>query len=1213
MAPPVNPATLTFLQGGGEMGARMRALDWSTTALGAPATWPQSLRSTVSMLLPSKAQIILFWGPDFTGLYNDAYRPVFGAKHPSALGLPGREAWSDIWDRQLRALLTGVVETGEAFWATDLLFALERYGFPEETYFDVSYDPVRVEDGTVGGVYCIVTETTDRVIGQRRMALLKELAERNATARTARDACALAIATLAGSTLDVTFALIDFDGVLQCCTPGAEAKLRAAPPGLVQHLSIAPATGDRPGCTLVVGLSPRRPFDDQYRTFLSLVGDQVTTALVNGYAYEEAAHRAESLAQLDRAKTAFFSNVSHEFRTPLTLMLGPIEEALESHDRALGGEALEIVQRNATRLLKLVNTLLDFSRIEAGRAEARYVPTDLAEFTADLASNFRSAFDRAGVSFVVECSPLSQPVWVDREMWEKIVLNLLSNALKFTFDGSVRLSIVEDAGAVRLSVRDSGVGIPAAAMPHLFERFHRVQGTRARTHEGSGIGLALVSELVKMHGGTVDAASAVNEGTTFTVTIPLGASHLPAARVRQTSEPAAVMNSRLYLNEALRWMPDPEAPDRPGDLRAGTIAARRIVLADDNADMRDYVRRLLADRYQIDAHPDGTAALNAVRADVPALVIADVMMPGLDGFALIRELQANPHTAAVPVMLVSARAGEEARIEGLQAGASEYLVKPFSGRELRARVDALVLRSEIRAAQQAEAARLSHIFSQAPVGLAMLRGPDYVYEFANQTYLELIGHRPVLGKPVLVAMPELADQGVKELLDLVRDTGQPFKHDSFRVTLNRGAGGAPQEAFFNFVYQPIPNDAGEADAIAVVAVEVTELASARRDAEAANRAKDEFIAMLSHELRNPLSPILTALQLMRLRGVDGAERERHIIERQVSHLVGLVDDLLDVSRITTGKIELRKQHLELADVVGSAVETASPLLEQRQHHLDLQVPRHGCSIHGDKERLSQVMANLLTNAAKYTEPRGQIQVNAVQEGDWITISVRDNGSGIDPDLQPRIFDLFTQGGQNLDRSQGGLGLGLAIVRSLVTMHGGTVAVFSQGRGQGTTFTVRLPFAPLPAQTEPREKGRPLIGRPLANSIRVLLVDDNRDSAEMMSETLSRLGYDCRIAFDGADALTVVREFHPDVALLDIGLPVMTGYELARRLRAGAGGDKLFLIAVTGYGQARDRAMSAEAGFDAHLVKPIDLDGLTELLSTVTARQGSPGRPIQEDA
>ena len=1191
------------------MGRRLRELDWAATPVGSPATWPQSLRSTVSMMLPSKAQIILFWGPEFTVFYNDAYRPVFGAKHPWALGRPGREAWSEIWDPMLHELLAGVVRTGEAFWAKDLLFEIERNGFPEETYFDVSYDPVRVESGEVGGVYCIVTETTERVVGGRRMALLKNLAERNVAARTTHDACVIAMETLGVKVPDVRFALVYLDDKLECCTSEAERDLEQSPPELVQALTITSSIAGAPEARLVLGLNPQRPYDAAYRGFVELVAGQLGAALTNARAYEIERERAETLAQLDRAKTVFFSNVSHEFRTPLTLMLGPTEDALASPDGVMTRDALQIVHRNELRLLKLVNTLLDFSRIEAGRVEAVYVPTDLAQFTADVASAFRSAFDRAGLEFVVDCPKLARPVYVDHEMWEKIVLNLLSNALKFTFEGSVHVSIRERGSRVELRVSDTGVGIPESEVPHLFERFHRVQGARARTHEGSGIGLALVSELVHMHGGTIGAASTPDAGTTFTIALPTGKAHLPRERVRDSESGVTLGGSaRMYVTEALRWMPDADRPEPALERTSPTIERKRLVLADDNADMREYMQRLLSDRWIVDAHADGASALEAARRQAPALVIADVMMPGLDGFALVRELQASPETKGIPVLLVSARAGEEARIGGLQAGADDYLVKPFSAGELRARVDGLILRTEIRRAQEAQARRLTEILRQAPVALAIFRGPDHIFEFVNEPYQKLVGDRELLGKPLLEALPELVDQDVIERFDRVRATGEPYVNDSRRVLLNRGPGGSPEEACFKVVYQPILDADGRVDAIAVVAIEVTELANAQRQADSANRAKDEFIAMLSHELRNPLSPILTALQLMRMRGIDEALRERAIIERQVGHLVGLVDDLLDVSRITKGKIELKRTQVELAEVVVTAVETASPLLEARHHHLRIDVPRRGLSIDADRGRISQVVANLLTNAAKYTETNGSIEIVGSREGDTVVLEVRDNGSGIDPELQPAVFDLFTQASQTLDRSKGGLGLGLAIVRSLVTLHGGTVGVISEGRGKGSTFTVRLPWVPM-THVEDRSPERFLqVPSRASGAQRILIVDDNSDSAEMLAAALATVGYSTRVANDAVAALRSVGEGVPDIALLDIGLPVMNGYELARRLRSTPGCENISLVAVTGYGQTSDRILSADAGFDAHLVKPIDLEHLAHVVAGLRRAGEEPSAP-----
>lgn len=472
-----------------------------------------------------------------------------------------------------------------------------------------------------------------------------------------------------------------------------------------------------PGALLVTAISPRKALEADYRTFLNLVAQQVATSFAEARAYEEERMRAQALAALDRAKTAFFSDISHEFRTPLTLMLGPLEELLAGTVGFRCGRARRTgtcVHRNAVRLLKLVNTLLDFARIEAGRVQAVYEPTDVAHLTAELVSVFRSTIERAGLRLRVECAPLPEPAYVDREMWEKIVFNLLSNAFKFTFTGEIAVRVQAYEDRVELSVRDTGTGIPAAELPHLFERFYRVRGARGRTQEGTGIGLALVHELVKLHGGVLRADSIEGQGSTFTIAVPRGSAHLPADRI---SAPRTLASTALgampYVQEARHWLPEPEQPagfntmvgaadslpPLPFPQRApqsGRVSGARVLVADDNADMRAYLTRLLQDSYEVDTIPDGDTALAAVRQALPDLVLADVMMPGRDGFELLRALRADPRTKTIPVLLLSARAGEEARVEGLEAGADDYIVKPFSARELLARMAAHLELSRLR-------------------------------------------------------------------------------------------------------------------------------------------------------------------------------------------------------------------------------------------------------------------------------------------------------------------------------------------------------------------------------------------------------------------------------------------------------------------------------------------------------------------------------------
>ena len=421
------------------------------------------------------------------------------------------------------------------------------------------------------------------------------------------------------------------------------------------------------------------------------------------------------LGELDAAKTAFFSNVSHEFRTPLTLMLGPLEDGLGDPEEPLGprqASRIQLARDNALRLLKLVNALLDFSRLEAGRLRAHFAPLDISTFTRELAGMFHSAFEKAGIDFTVDCRPLDGPVWIDRDMWEKIVPNLLSNAFKFTLSGEVAVRLREEPDDVVLEVADTGSGIPEAERPRVFERFHRVAGVVARTHEGTGIGLALVRELVELHGGRVSVQSEVGRGSTFRVAIPKGFDHLPADAVSHTpADPRIARDAVAHAAEMASWLAAHEpVVDVTGRAGAGSepseaLTGARVLVVDDNPDLRTYVANLLAPTCRVFTAADGIEALEAIRADLPDIVLSDVMMPRLDGFGLVRELRADPRTSSIPVILLSARAGEESAVQGLDAGSDDYLVKPFSARELLARVRTHVALSRARREWTAELER----------------------------------------------------------------------------------------------------------------------------------------------------------------------------------------------------------------------------------------------------------------------------------------------------------------------------------------------------------------------------------------------------------------------------------------------------------------------------------------------------------------------------
>ena len=933
------PDPESLFRGGGNMGAMMRAHDWSLSPLGPESRWPQSLRTAISIILDSKFPMYIAWGKGYTQFYNDGYRPILGSsKHPQALGISTRETFAEIWDI-IGPMFDGVME-GTATGYEDFLLPLERHGFVEECYFTFSYSPIREEGGGVGGVLVTVTETTKRVLGERRLRTLRALASATANAATPEEACRTTMAALAGNPSDLPFAalyLIDerkpearlmrisegeppvpahafpegeslgtpwplevvaASGAMELPLAPAPAPAdgddvpsgRHAGPKNALLLPITKPGQDRPAGILIVGLSPRLSLDGDYRSFLELVAGQTATAISNARAIQETQERAIALAELDKAKTAFFSNVSHEFRTPLTLMLGPIEDMLSNPSDSLSAENREraaILQRNSLRLLKLVNTLLDFSRIEAGRLDAVFEPMDLGRFTRDIASVFRSLVEKAGLYLRIDIGPLDELAYIAPDLWEKIVLNLVSNAYKFTFSGGIDVSLSEASDAFELCVRDTGTGIPEAELDQVFARFHRVRSARGRTYEGSGIGLSLVQELVKMHGGSIRLESEMGKGSAFFVRIPKGSAHIPADHITtlQAREPR-IVGATSYLEEAGRWSmpagpPEQSLPAEPGAPRpipgirlpgpdlAAEIA--RILVVEDNADMRDYVQRLLEKHWTVDVAQDGPAALAKVRERLPDLILSDVMMPGMDGFGLLRELRSDPETRFTPVILLSARAGEESTTEGLEAGADDYLIKPFSARELLTRVSAQIKTAQARKEAEAsvravyrevvaQRAHLHALFMEAPASICITRGPEHVFEFANPNYLRMVGRKGIVGKSVREVFPELEAQGIYGILDDVY-RGTPFTVAEYSLRIDRGNG--EEEICFTFTYQPSRGPEGDIEGIMVFAYDVTTQVLARRRSEdTAKRMADQKQVLEIMARGGPLEETLAALALI---------------------------------------------------------------------------------------------------------------------------------------------------------------------------------------------------------------------------------------------------------------------------------------------------------------------------------------------------------------
>ncbi|MCA9114607.1 MAG: PAS domain S-box protein [Planctomycetaceae bacterium] len=1526
-----------FLAGGGEMGERTRTYDWSQTPAGPIESWPQGLKTAVRIMLGSRYAMWLGWGPDFTFFYNDAYaKMTLGPKHPWALGRPAREVWPEIWD-DVGPRAEAVISTGEATWDEGLLLFLERRGYSEETYHTFSYSPLPDDSEGIGGMLCVVTEETERTIGERRLRTLRELAARTTDEVTSVDiACQTSAEILAGNPQDLPFTLLylldaEQQRARRVGLTGVDRSMPTSPdvvdlssqdapwpfreviesgqgievddlPGKFGHLSVGawPESPQqavvlplaKPGQTqlagfVVAGVSPRRPFDDDYRGFLDLMAGQIATAVTNARVYEEEKKRAEALAELDLAKTAFFSNVSHEFRTPLTLMLGPVEDLLSRSDTELSTAArtqLEVVNRNGQRLLRLVNSLLDFSRIEAGRVRAAYQPTDLSAFTLDLASVFRAACERAGLQLIVNCSALSEPAYVDRDMWEKIVLNLLSNAFKFTSEGEIAVTLQQQGQSAELRVRDTGTGIPAEEMPRLFERFHRIENAQGRTHEGSGIGLALVQELVRLHGGAITAESVMGQGTTFLVSIPLGLSHLPADQIEDSRSLSSTTTGAMpYVEEALRWLPDVLEQEAPAELtrlrevqpdRGDRSATQqqdvhsRVLVADDNSDMRQYITRLLAEQYHVAAVPDGRAALESARENPPDLILSDVMMPHLDGFGLLLELRADPRTREIPVIMLSARAGEESRVEGMEAGADDYLVKPFSARELLARVKAhlqmALLRKESEQAIRDSEERLRMALAAARMvawqldlssgevkvsssaaevlglppgssldhsddGFALLHPDDrerhraVVQKAAEECGSYLSQYRvirPVDGKVIwleerghgaaddsgqtarLVGVvlditerkrAELALQKERDLLSVTLASigdGVITTDAEGRVTNLNGvaealtgwstqdAVGQPLEVVFRIVNEdsrqtvdnpatralrdgvvvglanhtilirkdgtecpiddsaaPIQGEQGEVIGCVLVFRDIAErrkaeaalreseahfrnmadnapsmiwvtnpessctyisrqwceytgttpeqnlgtgwfncvhpddrrqtadaflkanekkasfsidyrlkrhdgeyrwaadvglprfdeqqqfqgyvgtvfeihdrklaaeaLRQAAADLSEANRRKTQFLATLGHELRNPLAPIRTGLELMKMVANDPVQMEetRSMMERQTRQMVRLIDDLLDVARITQGKLQLRTRRVTVAEVVQHAVEASQPFINEAGHELTVRLPEQPVYLTADPSRLAQVFSNLLINSTKYTPRGGRIEFTAEHQGSNVLVKVKDNGIGIPAEMQFGIFEMFTQIDRPLEKGYKGLGIGLTLVKQLVEMHEGRIEVHSDGEGQGSEFSVQLPVqAAEPAFPEQEGQTEP---DGTTSRHRILVVDDNRAAADMLSMVVRMLGNEVRTSYDGEQAIRAAAEFTPDLILMDLGMPRMNGYEAARHIREQPWGEPMMLVALTGWGQDEDRQRTREAGFDHHLVKPAEPAELKKLFQDLRQKK-----------
>jgi signal transduction histidine kinase/PleD family two-component response regulator len=1272
--------------GGGELGRLMRAKDWTASALGPVDRWPQALKTAVRIMLTSRQAMFVWWGNDLINLYNDAYRSVLGGKHPAALGMPAAEVWREIWnDTGPRARSAMLGDEGTYDEALELIMV--RNGYPEETYYTFSYSPVPNDEGGTGGILCANTDDTLRIIGERQLALLRELAASTVEARTVDDACRIGARCLETNRRDLPFALIyladsehrtlrlrgaagiqpghpaapaityldreddqawPLAGILDSDEPVLIADLRdrfpdlphgawQQPPDRAVAIPIAASGKEGRVGVLLAALSPFRLLNDSYRGFLDLVAGQISAAIGNAPAYEEERLRAEVLAELDRAKTTFFSNVSHEFRTPLMLMLGPTEEALSDTLEPLPPsqrERLMLVERNGLRMLRLVNSLLDFARIEAGRVQASYVETDLGALTAELASLFRSAIEGAGLQLLLDCEPGLREAYVDREMWEKIVLNLVSNAFKYTFEGQIAVSLhssfsPQTRGRARLTVSDTGTGIPANQIGRVFERFHRIEGARGRTHEGTGIGLALVQELTRLHGGTVGLESREGVGTTFTVEIPLGRNHLPPGQIHSAQDAGNRRTaSDSYVEEALRWSPEPfdavavdsfdrESAAPPIGTRPGAEQAerRRVLLADDNADMRQYVARLLREHYEVEPVPNGMAALEAIRRSPPDLVLSDVMMPELDGFGLVRAIREDTRLATLPVILISARAGEESTVDALAQGADDYLVKPFTARELKARVagnlkmarlrsDALTRERELRGETQRAEARVVEVLESITDGFVSFDSAwRYTYVNRVAAAMAMKESAELLGKVLWDEVPVARDSEMFIQLHRVARDKKPLQFDYYY---------APAERWTRWHAYPT------GDGVSAFVSEFT--LRKRLDEQIRETAKLESLGVLAggvaHDFNNLLVGIMgnASLALEMLSESHPVTALMHDAVRASERAAELTRQLLAYS----GKGRFVVEPVSLAELV-TENQALLKMTIAANVHLKLDLDDTVPAIEADIAQMQQVVMNLLINAAEAIGGKpGEVFVSVrevsvdereaqarfgtfdLRPGRYVCLLVADNGCGMNEETRAKIFDPF------FTTKFTGRGLGLAAVQGIVRGRRGAILVDSTP-GAGTTFQVLFP-----AEETPVRRYQPAVQQQIRGTGTVLIVDDEETVRQTASSALQLRGFETCTASNGQEAIDIFERDGARIAavILDMTMPVMTGEQTLPMLKRQR--PELPVIVSSGYSEAEVAIRFAGKGSDGFIQKPYTGAQLAKAVQKAIAR-GAGSRPAADGA
>lgn len=1109
---------------GGEMAKLISEFDWSATPIGPPESWSESLKNLVNMMLVNRFPMLLWWGEQYIQIYNDPYIPVLGMKHPSpGLGRSGYECWKEIWS-VIGPLVDTPFKGGPATWMDDILLKVNRNNFEEETHFTIAYSPVpdAAASNGIGGVLATVNEITQQIITKRQMETLRRLGDKVSTAASVSEVYQQAALALQGNAYDIPFVFIhsivaskiarldaaagiafnhpDLPAAISVndetsqwqdlIKAAKENKLVIAPnhqiksdiptgvwdlpPSQFAFLPITEAKRGAPVAVVTIALNPLRKFDESYNNFVKLIADQISSGVTNAMAYAKEKQRAEELTELDQAKTIFFGNISHEFRTPLTLMLGPLDDLLAQKQNNIQAdrEIIALIHRNGLRLQKLVNNLLDFSRIEAGRMQMVFRPTDISKITSDIASNFTSATAKAGLEFEIDCPHFSEPIYLDEEMWEKIVLNLLSNAFKFTFEGKISVQIRMLADAAELRVSDTGVGISKEDQGKIFDRFHRVPQSRSRSFEGSGIGLALVNELIKLHGGNVRVESESEKGTSFIVHIPRGKAHLPADQIKQpdTSDLSIPIRANVFLEEAMKWFPD-EVWD-PVAETTNQLQKPVIILADDNADMRDYIKGILEEYCIVYTAVNGRQAFELAKNVKPDLVLSDIMMPETDGLELLAMLRKDHSLKTTPIILLSARAGEEAKIEGLLAGADDYLTKPFTRNELIARINSNIQLANIRkeieeAIRQSEARLRALVIATSDVVYRMSADWTVMRKLNGRDFLQDTGE-PISGWQQKYIHPKDQARVWTAIQNAIKNkTVFQLEHQVIRAdgtlgwTFSRAVpildGNGEIIEWFGAASDVSDRKLHQTELEHRIEYRTKELNEANSALKVSNNDLQQFAHVASHDLKEPVRKIkIFTYRLMDENAAPRSEKEKSYLEKiltSAERMSTMIDGVLTYSSLNGSNIELEQVDLNI-------------VLEEIREDLELMIQQKAATIRysrlpviaGGRLLLYQLFYNLISNSLKFSHPERSpvVEVNCKVENDNYIITVKDNGIGFEPEYKELIFETFAR--LNTKDQFDGTGLGLSLCRKIVERHHGSV--HAEGIiNEGAVFTIELPVMP----------------------------------------------------------------------------------------------------------------------------------------------------------